>query len=427
MRAFEELGAIIESRWRDKNYDENRFPDIAARALGEADLAAQVDPWAIIRWLHKTPNLPRQFDPQATFGDPPITLFAGPGFYIDIYYWLDSTTTIHQHAFSGAFQVLLGGSMHSSYEFKKKREINSHLLIGDISLKDVALLGLGDIRRIHPGSRFIHSLFHLERPSATIVVRTNDAPSAPVQYKYLKPYIAIDPFFDEPGMTRKVQTVSLLLSMEHPEADQMIFDLLDTADFHTTFAVLDAAFKFLDRNELEELFQVSKRADRFQSMLDRARTRHGALTDFLPAVFDEKLRQADIVKRRGMIKRADHRFFLALLLNVPERTRVLDLVKQRFPDEEPVELIIGWLRELSKIKIFGSAEPNVLGIKSIDDTYLEVLTVLLRGLPVKEVRALASNKPAGLPIDELFASMKTSPLFKSIFTHELDNTAYSTR
>ena len=80
--------------------------------------------------------------------------------------------------------------------------------------------------------------------------------------------------------------------------------------------------------------------------------------------------------------------------------------------------MIGWVRELAKIKIFGSPEPNVLGIKAIDDTYLEVLAGLLRGLPDKKIKALAANKPAQLPVDELIASIKASPLFKSIFTQE---------
>ena len=418
MQPFTELGTVIEGRWRDKNYDESLFPGIAAKALREADLSARVDPWDIIRWVHITTNLPQQMDPQGKFGNPPITLFAGPRFHIDIYYWLDGTTTIHQHAFSGAFQVLLGGSMHSSYAFKKKREINHHLLIGDISLKDISLLGKGDVKEIHSGARFIHSLFHLERPSATIVARSNHAPGAGVQYNYLKPYLAIDPFFDEPGMTRKVQTVSLLLDMKHPEADQMICDLLDTVDFHTAFAVLEAAFKFLGRNELEEIFQISKSANRFQAMLERARQRHGALADLLPAVFDEKLRQADIIKRRSMIEDADHRFFLALLLNVPERTKLLGLVRHRFPDKEPVDLIIGWVRELSKFRMFGSPEPNVLGIKTIDETYLEVLAGLLRGMPDEKIKVLAADKPTQMPLDDLLANIKASPLFKAIFVQE---------
>src|SRR5215208_5129839 len=132
MQPFAELAALVEGRWRDKNYDDNLLPGIAAGALREADVPARVDPWAIIRWVHTTANLPRQQDPQAKFGNPPVTLFVGPRFYIDVYYWLDSTTSIHQHSFSGAFQVLLGGSVHSRYRFAKQREINPHFLVGEI-------------------------------------------------------------------------------------------------------------------------------------------------------------------------------------------------------------------------------------------------------------------------------------------------------
>src|SRR5206468_3671410 len=144
------------------------FPDIAAQALLESDLTGRVDSWEIIRWVHTTPDLPRQQDPKGKFGDPPITLFTGARFYIDVYYWLDGTTSIHQHSFSGAFQVLLGSSVHSHYRFKKDREINPYFLIGEVLLQDVSLLTKGKIREIRPGGHFIHSLFHLERPSVTI-------------------------------------------------------------------------------------------------------------------------------------------------------------------------------------------------------------------------------------------------------------------
>ena len=77
MQPFAELGALVEGRWRDKNYDENIFPSIAARALRETDLTARVDPWEIIRWVHTTTDLPHQMDPHGKFGNPPITLFAG--------------------------------------------------------------------------------------------------------------------------------------------------------------------------------------------------------------------------------------------------------------------------------------------------------------------------------------------------------------
>ena len=237
MQAFRELGVRIETEWRDKNYNDDVFPEIAANALLEADLAAKIDLWDPVRWVHTTTDFTQQMDPQANFGDPPITLFVGPRFYIDVYYWLDSTTAIHEHAFSGAFQVLHGGSVHGVYDFEQVLEINRRFRIGDISLRDVSLLSKGDIRMIATGSRFIHSLFHLERPSATIVVRTMGGDVR--QFNYRKPYLGFDAFYFEPWMQRKIQTVSLLLSSNHPDADQMICDLLDASDFHTTFQILE--------------------------------------------------------------------------------------------------------------------------------------------------------------------------------------------
>src|SRR6266436_2335010 len=423
MRQFEELGVLVESRWRAQNYNEDLFPEIASQTLAESDLTGQVDPWEIIRWVHTTAELPRQQDRKANFGNPPITLFHGPRFYVDVYFWLDGTTTIHQHAFSGASQVLLRSSVHSHARFEKDREINPYFVTGEVLLQDVSLLQKGDIREIRPGPGFIHSLFHLERPSATITVRSDHSPHDAIQYSYLKPYLAFDPFFEEDSLTKKVQTVSLLLSMKHPEADRFIGDLIDASDFQTTFAILDTAFGFLANNDLEGLFQLSKSRDRLEAMMDRARRKHGALTDLLPPVFEERQRQNDIAKRRGMIEGKDHRFFLALLLNVPERTMVLDLIRQKFSEADPVDLAVGWIKEMAAIRIFGSPEPNVLGIRDFETGDLTLFEGLLRGLSLEETKVLAASKSSfpqnhRLPIEDLIGRIKTLPLFKAIFTSE---------
>ncbi|MGI8838456.1 MAG: hypothetical protein ACR2H4_17710 [Pyrinomonadaceae bacterium] len=421
MKPFAELGALISDRWRKENYSEELFPAIAAQALAESDLTAKVDPWEIIRWVHTTPDLPRQQDRNAKFGDPPITLFVGPRFYIDVYFWLDGTTMLHQHNFSGAFQVLLGSSVHSSYSFEQEREINPYFLIGKVSLQNVSLLTKGTIKEIRPGQHFIHSLFHLERPSATITVRSNHAPHDAIQYSYLKPYLAFDPFFEDDSLSKKVQTVSLLLSMKHTEADRFVGDLLAEADFQTAFFVLDTAFGFLGNDELEEIFQLSKSADRFSAMLDRARARHGDLVDLLPPVFAEKRRQLAITKRRGMIKDEQLRFFLALLLNIPERSLVLDLIKQRFPDDDPIDKAAAWFKEMSATRIFGSPEPNVLGIKDVDETHHFVFRGLLQGWSDDEIQAGARVQlfSKGIPersLAETAKSIRTLPLFKALFS-----------
>src|SRR5262249_43960102 len=197
MEFFQKLGSLIEERWKYRDYDEEIFPSIAAEALNETDPSKWVNPWDIIRWVNTTDQLPTQQDIPAAFGNPPITLFNGPRFHIDVYYWVDGTTSIHQHGFCGAFQVLLGSSIHSHYRFTPRRVINQNLMVGDISLEAVDLLEKGAIKRILAGNEYIHSLFHLDRPSATICVRTYQTYRGVPQFKYHKPYFADNPFFKE--------------------------------------------------------------------------------------------------------------------------------------------------------------------------------------------------------------------------------------
>lgn len=421
MEDFQKLGELVESRWKAANYSEQLFPELAAQALTEADLPARVDPWDIIRWVHTTASLPEQRDVEGRFGNPPVTLFSGARFYIDVYYWLDGTTSIHQHSFTGAFQVLLGSSIHSSYSFREDKIINEHFSVGQLALEEVQLLKLKDVRTIRAGRNFIHSLFHLDRPSATITIRTERTPSAGLQYDYRKPHFALDPFFKNPVLIKKLQTIGLLLGMKHKDADKIIGDLVCTSDFHTAYFVLAEAFQLLQNNEMDTLFGLSIGRDRFKAILERCKSAHGELADLVLPVLEEQERQMSIIQRRGTITSEAHRFFLALLLNVPSREKILDLVKQRYPDQDPVETILDWVEELGRTRVLGSKETNALGLPEFDDSYVFVLECLLQGLSVGEInqKAIAQYPTENAAelinrIPALADSLRESTLFKSL-------------
>jgi hypothetical protein len=429
MEEFQKLGGLVESRWRAENYSEERFPEIAAAALAESDLPSRVDPWDIIRWVHSADTLPEQHDVEGRFGNPPVTLYSGSRFYIDVYYWLDGTTSIHQHAFCGAFQVLLGSSIHSHYNFRSDRVLSEQLSIGELSLKEVRLLKVGDIKKILPGREYIHSLFHLDRPSATITIRTQHTPSQAVQYDYRKPYIALNPFFKNVAMTKKLQTVGLLMGMKHTEADAMISELIRSSDFHTAFFVL-MQVSHMRNDQMDELFGLSSGKDRFNAILEKARSAHGELADLILPVLDEQQRQNSIVQRRNTITGEEHRFFLALLLNVPNREKILELVKQRFPDVDPVEKILDWVEELSQTRVLGSKEANALGIEGFDDQYLYVLESLLNGLSAAQIREQCKKDGFGNAEDKLekiSADLRGSPIFKSLLEPRTTISEYQSR
>ena len=422
MEEFENLGAIVESRWKAVNYSEAAFPDVAATALAEADLPAHLDPWEIIRWVHTATTIPEQHDVDGRFGDPPITLFSGARFYIDIYFWLDGTTTIHQHSFTGAFQVLLGSSIHSRYSFHEDKVINEHFSVGTLSLEEVQLLKVQDVRTIRAGRNFIHSLFHLDRPSATITIRTDHTPSAAVQYDYRKPHVALDPFFRNPLLSKKLQTVALLLSMKHKKADAMIGDLVCASDFHTAYFVLQETYQRLQSNEMDELFGLSLGKERFEAILKKCRDTHGELTDLILPVLEEQERQLSIIRRRGTITSDEHRFFLALLLNIQSRAKILQLVKQRFPDQDPIETILDWVEELGRTRVLGSKETNALGLPEFDDSYVFVIECLLHGRSDAEIEQRAKAEYPAADAAELLKrvpalteTLKQSALFKSLF------------
>ncbi|MFY9607511.1 MAG: hypothetical protein WAU45_02710 [Blastocatellia bacterium] len=422
MQYFNELGSLVEQRWKDQNYDEKVFPDIAAQALSDTDPNNHVSPWEIIRWLFTSTHIPGQMDITSEFGNPPVTVYTGPRFHIDVYFWLDGTTSTHQHAFCGAFHVLLGSSIHCRYTFRDRRPINQHFLVGRTVLESVDLLETGAIKRILAGEQYIHSLFHLDRPSATICVRTYHTASGAPQYNYRRPYFGIDPFFKEPLLIKQVRSASLLLKMQHPDTDALLCELLARADFQTTFTILDTVHPDMTGNWLEKSFGVSKGEQRFEGLLEIARRRHGELVDLIFPVFEETQRQHNLVYRRELITSYEHRFFLALLLNVPDRVKVLELVKQRFPDRDPVETITDWVDELAKTRVMGSAEANVLGINHFDDDYLLVFQCMLEGLTVEQIKSrfegeFSAEDMRGLggKTEELYNSIRSSMLFKSIF------------
>ncbi len=422
MKIFQELGEQIEKTWREINYNEDDFPRVAVTAFANANLVSKVNAWEILEWVFTQYNFPEQRDVEANFSNAPITLYNSQHFFIDAYYWLDGTTAIHQHAFTGAFQVLHGSSLHSTFDFNPQTSVNDHFLIGDIKTKEIELLETGDIRPIKAGEEYIHSLFHLDRPSVTIAVRTANNPTKMPQYSYLRPHVAHNPFFKEQAQLKKLQGLYILFGMNHKDSSSLAEKLLSNADLPTTFFILDYFFRSDFQNNLEKSLGITTRQERFLSLFETARKRHGEVIEKFLAVYEETKRLLEIVGRRGLITEPEHRFFLALLLNVNHCERILDLIKKRFPDEDPIEKFLDWTTEISTVRVYGAKESNVLGIENFNDDYIAVLEFLLKGTSDDNIeRAIAKSysedyaKQLSGSIPEISQKIRSSAIFKGLF------------
>lgn len=421
MKVFDELGNKVEERWKAVEYDEELLPSIAKSALEEADVPSKTDPWEIIEWTLAERELPAQRDLPSNFGDPAITLYSSARFHVDVYFWFDGTTSVHRHGFCGAFQVLHGSSIHSWYEFETRKRLNRFTEIGEMKLKLCELLNVGDIQEIWSGKRYIHSLFHLDRPSATIVIRTHRSPLHPPQLNYHKPCLGIDPFFEEPNTIKKIQAAAALLRAERPDADDLLESYLRGSDFQTCFNILNSLKGLVSHDAMRMMFNVEASSDRFGKLLDVVAKEHPEEADVLPAVFDYAERLGRIIRQRSYVTDPELRFFLALVLNVEGRDNILTLITERFPDVDPVEKILDWVEALAGMRVMGAGVSNALGIEGFDDADLLILENLLKGMDDDQakrefIESHGGDDPdAPASTDERIARLRAADVFTAFF------------
>lgn len=335
-----ECSTTVHRRWRSAGFDEAAFADIAFEVLGESIAASAPGPMDLIEWVANAELLPFQDKLDESFGQPAITLFWNGRFMLEALFWHTGTTGVHQHAFSGAFAVLGGSSVHCHYRFDLENRINSHFLIGQTRVEGIELLGVGDVRRIERGAGLIHSLFHMDNPSTTLVLRTCADPETGPEYMYYTPSVGIDPTRSDLQQTKQLQILQLLIRTGSDRVESIADTLLDRADLHTTFLILQK----LRGQSSEPLYRRA---------VERARERHGDRIDPLLLALEEDKRRSWIFELRRVVDDPELRFFLALLMNLSERESIDALVRSRYPDTDPVDRIEGWIVDLSATGAIG--------------------------------------------------------------------------
>ncbi|MGA7212920.1 MAG: hypothetical protein WBX20_01815 [Terrimicrobiaceae bacterium] len=386
---FAELGRTVLALWKQENFASTAFPRIAQCALDERPPANNVDLAGLIREFLLEDEQPLQT--LSGFGQPELIVYDNPRFYIQLLFWLDGTTDIHQHEFSGAFHVLAGSSIHSHFEFENAQPITAHLQVGDLRLKDTRLLETGCTVPIVSGRSCIHSLFHLDTPSVTVVVRTHSDPGTGPQFTYLPPHVAVDPDHNDALTMRRKHLLDVLERISDPDYAELVLAMVGELDFERGFFIL--------QNGIGALRSLGA----WEETLDAFAQKHGALARFVAPTLEEIIRRDAIAALRGSIEEVEHRFFLALLLNVPCRAGVLEMVGRRYPGQ-PIETVLRWANELREDSeagtwILDAGFPEELGVAEEEqpEIFLTALRyfvaggevpAVLEGLPAEDVATL---------------------------------------
>jgi hypothetical protein len=181
-------------------------------------------------------------------------------------------------------------------------------------------------------------------------VRTSAERDTFPQLSYYRPGIALDPFYDPEPLVRRLQCLRMMKRSEHPEYAALAQEFLAGADLETVIRALGAQLEVLGFGEEFEALQAG------------ALARFGELGARVAEMMEEQARMMDLARRRRLIQDPDHRFFLALLLNLPSREQIFDFIRRRY-GRPPVELIMEWVGALAESRPEGlEGLPNALGI-----------------------------------------------------------------
>jgi hypothetical protein len=196
-------------------------------------------------------------------------------------------------------------------------------------------------------------------------VRTHRDENAQPQYEYYWPYVAIDPCHQDPSRSRRVQLLQLLHQLKSP-------NYVDTAKAALLASELLGVLQILwvARSHLQEMPAA------FEELTAAATACHGPRVRAIRAVIEERIRIDVINSRRAAVSDPDHRFLLALLLNLREKTAILDAIKKWYGVEDPYELLMRWVRQLS-----GTSRVGV----EFDELNTFLFERLLRGETIHEV------------------------------------------
>jgi hypothetical protein len=400
---LDELEERVERAFRAAQHDEARFPSIACEALERARLHDHIAPEEILAWMCSDEKLPEAFDPEARFGQPPVTLRSADRFVVDALFWLDGTTSIHDHAFSGAFCLLQGSSIHTRYTFVERAVVSARMATGDLVRAETELLRRGQVRPISGGAALVHSLFHLDRPSVSIVVRTRDEPAHLPQHRYFRPGVRVA---SRPPDRRNVARIRALRVLRERGADAFS-------------ANLERALRATDlQGPLEIGLELSGDPPAQEQVGRLVEQIHGAFAADLRSALREAARQDQLFLRRSRFRDPDHRFFLGVLLNAPDREAARRLVAAR-EEGDPMGHVLRWLRELSALPSpVSPSEPNALNLP-LDEAALAFLEAWLTSPDDAELKRrvgeLTDHDPEQVALATRFLELvRRHPLFESL-------------
>ncbi|WP_394694477.1 hypothetical protein [Hyphobacterium sp.] len=393
MRAlFEEFGAEAEAGFDKAGRSPDRFTNVAAGLLDDWSLQDQVSLAAL--WTAAGEGQ------LAGLGDSSkpglIPLFTGPHVRIVAHLWSDAADRLHQHDWTGAFQVLEGQSFNARFDFDAARDAGEFTL-GTLKRRSFAVFDPGHIQPVEEGSSLIHSVVYPGKPGLAISLRVvGQGPKG--AFEYLRPGLRCPSHRRREASAVQIDLLSQMLQTDEAAYAERFAGLSTPQDDAALIRLLDAA-AFDSLPLPEEVIEIA---------LDRLPEGARVL-----AALDD-IERSD--KTRELLGEHDHpkiRAFICALFHSESRTELSETLRIAGSADPVVDAG----RALSALVVddeSGELPPDYL-VQALGEAALTGDIAAAIGA----MRAQAADAPlmdahSGF-VGEVFEAMEEAPIFRCLF------------
>ncbi len=322
-RQFEERCASLGRRLLSATSGANSrdFADTARALLAAEKIEDYTPVRSALDWLILSEDIPRQARLDSGGGDAFITVFEKDDVFIDMHFWSNATTSVHNHPWPGAFLVLKGLSLHTTFAFAHTHAVTPHVNLGTLTPQGASIVKPGSACAIYAGSEFIHSLFHLDVPCVTLVAgrRSNTTEQ---HYTYARPGLAIQ--LNDKGEALRQWRCRLALALTGLQGGPYAYDLAFWQQLLDGEERLSLAITLLVK--LASFIQNDSEWQHTCSAFEAA-WEGDASSALIACANDERLIRR-LRAARLEVRKAGPRFLLACLMNIRDRAYTSRLVEE---------------------------------------------------------------------------------------------------
>ncbi len=358
---FRSLGDAVSRRWEACAFDAALFPRIAQEALLENGDWRSIPLDRITDWIFGHCGVPQRLGFNA---QPPVFVYRTDMMVMQLLFWIDAPTAIHQHQFAGAWGVVRGSSVHAEYTFDRHERVTPQLALGDLRFKRAEHLRAGDVRTIEQGGKFIHALLHLDAPSISLVIRTlHDLKYEP--YNFITPGLAFDPQFEMEPLRTHLALLRTLYKADPRLYEREALRLIDSGDLWAAQRIV--------RQRLEAGGSGTEPSI-LSGLIAHIAPHHRELAAVLDSALSQRVRLRFVKDAMNAVREPDLRFFLALVSSAPDRPVALSLTADRFPKASPAAKLGELFEQIVRLRgiPFSSDRPGVLLELALQDMPLEI-------------------------------------------------------